>query len=803
MITAWIIALLVMWGILAFFEASLSVWSVTWVMQAWIITHWVESDAIILLLWMSTALIIVVLNVPFLRKRWISAYLLTRFKSIMPKMSTTEREALAAGTVGWEGQLFNGNPDFHSLLRQPKSVLQPEETAFLNNELNELCRCLDDWEMTHRLVDLPPKAWEMVRQKGFLGLIIPKNYGGKGFSASAVSEILTCLASKSLSAAAVVGVANSLGPAELLLHYGTEEQKTYYLPRLASGDEIPCFALTSPEAGSDAAAIPDTGVVCRQQWNGSLTLGIRLNWNKRYITLCPAATVIGLAFHLLDPDHLLGEKEDIGITCALIPANTPGVIKGRRHFPMNMAFLNGPTQGKDVFIPLDWVIGGKAMAGQGWRMLMECLSAGRAIALPSNAAGSSQAAALACGAYARIREQFGLPIAQFEGIEEVLGNVGGLTYIINAVLSITVSAIDQGAKPAVASAIVKYHTTELARKVCFHAMDLHGGKAICLGPNNYLGRSFESIPIGITVEGANILTRDLMIYGQGAIRCHPYLWEEIDSIQQNDLARFDRALFGHAGSVISHTVRAFVFGLTGGRGSTVPAGPLKPYFQKMLCYSVVMAFLSDMSMVLYGAQLKRKERISARLGDVLSYLYLLSAVAKKYYNDGAMTEDFVLVEWSCQMLFYAIEEAIFDWLNNIPSILLRVMLRMISFPFGRRCKKPLDKMERQIAVLMTQDTQSRQRLSAAVFKEPLDNHPLGRLEEAFKRVLSVEPIAHKIRQAAKNNIIQGFTRIERMEAALAKNIISAQEAQLFREAETARQAILAVDDFDAEDLMRK
>lgn len=702
-------------------------------------------------------------------------------------MSSTEREALAAGTVGFEKELFNGNPDFDILLTQPKIELTTEEKYFFDHTLKKLCQLLDDWVITHEQMDLPAEVWKFIQTKGFLGLIIPKEYGGLAFSSTALAELLTQLCGKSTTAGTTVAVANSLGPAELLLNYGTQEQKDYYLPRLAKGEEIPCFALTNPEAGSDAASIPDRGIVCRKEWNGKEIIGINLNWNKRYITLCPIATVMGLAFYLLDPKHLLGDKEDIGITCALIPSNTPGITKGRRHFPIGTAFLNGPTQGKDVFIPLDWVIGGEEKIGCGWRMLMECLSAGRGISLPAGAAGSVQVATLASGAYTRIRQQFHLPLAQFEGIEASLAKMAGYTYIINAALRATTAMIDQDAKPALLSGIVKCYTTEFARKVLMEAMDVHGGKAICLGPKNYLARAFEASSIGITVEGANILTRNLIIYGQGAMRCHPFLNEEMVSVQNNDVKRFHKAIWGHFCLVFKHLWRVIMTLLS----------PLffcrnRSYLKEVSYYSARFAFLSDMMMLLLGTQLKRKERISARLADILSFLYFISVMLKDYQK-----EDVSLLNWSCQTLLHDIEEAMWDIVNNLPKRGWAWVLKRLVFPFGRRCLKPSDRIEHEIAMLMTHDTDTRTRLCRHVFKEALPNNPLGQLELAFKKVLAVEEIERKMMHAMKEGKINGFTREERMKAALAKHYISKQEADAFLEAELLRQSVLAVDDFES------
>ncbi|HYL19990.1 MAG TPA: acyl-CoA dehydrogenase, partial [Burkholderiales bacterium] len=502
--------------------------------------------------------------IPQLRRALLSDPLLGWFRKVMPQVSQTEQEALEAGTVWWDGDLFSGKPDWNKLLAYPKPTLTSEEQAFVDGPVEELCRMCDEWQISYELNDLPPEVWQFIKDQGFLGMIIPKRYGGMGFSALAHSEVIMKLGSRNATACVSVMVPNSLGPAELLLHYGTEEQKNYYLPRLAKGLEMPCFALTGPEAGSDAGAIPDFGVVCKGVHEGKEVVGFRVTWEKRYITLGPVATLLGLAFKLYDPDHLLGQHEDLGITVALIPTKHPGVNIGRRHFPLNGSFMNGPNSGKDVFIPLDWVVGGRDYVGQGWRMLMECLAAGRAISLPSSTTGGAKTAVRATGAYSRVRSQFRVPIGKFEGVEEALARMGGNLYVMEAARLMTAGAVDLGEKPSVVSAIVKYHCTERARQVVNDAMDVHGGKGICLGPNNYLGRGYQQIPIGITVEGANILTRSMIIFGQGAIRCHPYVLREIAATREADPASasraFDEALWGHVSFVVRNVVHSLWLG---------------------------------------------------------------------------------------------------------------------------------------------------------------------------------------------------------------------------------------------------
>src|SRR5579864_1526249 len=566
------------------------------------------------------------LNVRPLRKSLITRPFMAAYLKLLPTMSQTEREALEAGTVWWDGELFTGAPQWSKLLSAKAPRLSTEEQAFLDGPCEELCRMLNDWNITHELGDMPPHVWEFLKTRGFFAMIIPRKYGGLEFSAYAHSCVLLKIASRSATASSTVAVPNSLGPAELLNHYGTPEQKDYYLPRLARGEEIPCFALTGPRAGSDAASIPDTGIVTRGMWQGREIIGLRLNFSKRYITLAPVATVVGLAFRMFDPEKLLGEKTDIGITCALIPRNTPGVTIGRRHFPINVPFQNGPIQGRDVFVPLDFIIGGPKMAGSGWRMLVEQLSVGRCISLPSNATGGAKAGIWATGAYARIRRQFNMPVGKFEGIETVIARMVGLTYIMDAARSVTAGAIDGGEKPSVPSAMLKYHVTEMGRQVANDAMDVHGGKGICLGPKNYLARSYQIVPVAITVEGANILTRNLIIFGQGAVRCHPFVLKEMNAAKNPDreagVRAFDAAMIGHVGFAISNAVRSFILGLTSARFTRVPdTGATRRYFQHVNRYSASFALATDVAMLALGGYLKKKETLSARLGDVLSSMY--------------------------------------------------------------------------------------------------------------------------------------------------------------------------------------
>lgn len=784
-------------------RASLKVWTISAIVGLICLSHYTDSYFLICLMWLLAAVVLIPLNVTSVRRQYLSSEAFKLYKKMMPKMSNTEKEALEAGTITWEGDLFSGSPDFASLLKRSQGSINNEERDFIETKVTKLCHMIDEWQVTHHDLDLSKEAWSFIKDHGFLGMIIPKQYGGLEFSASAQAAVLIKIYSRSVTGGTTVSVPNSLGPGELLLKYGTKAQKDYYLPRLAKGLDIPCFALTGPNAGSDAASIPDKGIVCKGNFNGEEVIGIKLNWNKRYITLAPVATILGLAFRLFDPDGLIGDKSDIGITCALIPVETKGVVIGRRHFPLNTAFMNGPTQGQDVFIPIDYVIGGKEMVGQGWRMLMECLSAGRAISLPSSAVGGTQVAALVSGAYARIRTQFNTAIANFEGIEEPLARLAGIAYINNAALYMTVASIDAGEKPAVASGIVKYHTTENARHAALDAMDIHGGKGICLGPNNYLGRGYQNAPISITVEGANILTRCLIIFGQGAIRCHPYVLKELESAEKNDLKLFDRVLFGHIGHFFQNAARSLILGATDGYSMRYHKDSLKRPIQLITRYSAHLAFLADFAMVVLGADLKRKEKISARLGDILSLLYLASAVIKRFHDDGRPNDDWPLVQWSYQYLLHSVEIKMKELTLNFPSRFSRVFLKCLLFPSGLRRHYPSDKLGHHVATLISTDTPTRKRLTKYAFIDDSTPNPVATLEKAFKLVLETAPIEKRVLRAAKKGELQSLTLLEQIDEAQLKEIITQEEALKLREAELARQSVIAVDDFSTDELKGK
>lgn len=804
--SALLIALLAA-GLLAYHRAALWMWTTALALLLVIATRVYGVSISLIVCWILFLGIFIPLNYLPWRRRYFSSRVLSMFIKDMPAMSRTEKEAIAAGTVTWEGDLFRGNPDWNKLLSLPPAQLTDEELEFLDGPVETLCGMINDWDITHNRADLPPEVWVFMKEQGFFGLIIPKQYGGKGFSAYAHSQIIIKISGRSITASTTVSVPNSLGPAELLLEYGTEGQKNYYLPKLARGEEVPCFALTSPEAGSDAGSMTDHGIVCWGEHAGVKVLGMRLNWNKRYITLAPVATVIGLAFKLYDPDHLIGSKTDIGITCALIPRNTAGVKIGRRHFPLDTPFQNGPTQGNDVFIPLDWIIGGREQAGNGWRMLMESLAGGRAITLPSSAVGGAKVLAYTTGAYARIRRQFHMSIGSFEGIEEPLARIGTYSYIMDAARTFVTGSLNHGEKPAVASAIVKYHVTELARLVTRDAMDIHGGKAICLGPNNYLGRGYESSPIAITVEGANILTRNLIIFGQGAMRCHPYIYKEIQAAQIDDekkrLIDFDRVLFKHLGFSISNVVRAFATGVTGSHLVFAPGGKTKRYFQHATRFSSAFALIADISMIIMGGSLKRKESISARLGDILSYLYLLSAVLKHYHDQGRNIDDLPLVRYASDFCLFETQERFDEILKNFPSRTTAFLLRLFIFPLGMRFARPRDKYNHKIAQLFTSPTTTRQRLSAGAYISAAQHNPLADIQDALIKCIAAEPIEKMIRNAAHDGLLTGYTPAEKLQHALDSKLITIEQFDICIQAEAARKKVIAVDDFAPEELTQR
>ena len=800
MFYGWITAFCVVCAVLAYNRASAWWWSVSLAaLLACLHAAAFVTPATINALWIAFVVVSALTLPTPLRRTLIGVPLLALFRKILPQVSQTEQEALDAGTVWWDGELFSGNPDWNKLLAYPKPTLTAEERAFIDGPVEELCAMLDDWQITNELHDLPPVAWQFIKDQGFLGMIIPKVFGGKGFSALAHSEVVMKLSTRSGTAAVSVMVPNSLGPAELLLHYGSDAQKNHYLPRLANGSEMPCFALTSPEAGSDAGAIPDFGVVCRGTWEGAEVLGMRLTWEKRYITLGPVATLLGLAFRLYDPEHLLGARDDVGITLALIPTATPGVHIGRRHLPLNAVFMNGPNWGRDVFIPLDYIIGGAANAGQGWKMLMNCLAAGRSISLPANATGMAKLCALTSGAYGHVRTQFKMPVGRFEGVEEAIARIGGNAYLMDAARVMTAGAVDLGEKPSVISAIVKYHLTERARAVVNDAMDVHGGKGICMGPSNYLARAYQQIPIGITVEGANILTRSMIIFGQGAIRCHPWVLKEISATQEPDAARalrdFDIAFFGHAAFVVGNLVRVLVLGLTRACFIRVPGDAhTRRYYRQLTRFAAGFALLADAAMFVLGGSLKRRERLSARLGDILSQLYLASAVLKRYEDAGRPADDLPLLHWAMQDALLRLQEAFGGLFDNLPGRVVGFVMRQLIFCHGLEYKAPSDALGQQVVRTLMAPGPARQRLTAGTYISPSEHDAVGGLEAALVAVIAAEAVEAKMRAAQKAGVLSG-KGTSLTDSALRQGIISASDAQVLARAQQLRRRAIMVDDF--------
>jgi len=728
------------------------------------------------------------------RLKWLSRPAFRLARKAMPGLSATEREAIEAGDVWWDGDLFTGNPDWDKLLAVPPASLSADEEAFLAGPVETLCGMLDDWRITWTDRDLPEEAWDFLKRHRFFGMIIPKEHGGLGFSAYAHSEVVRKISTRSVAAAVATMVPNSLGPGELLMRFGTKEQQDYWLPRLADGREIPCFGLTSPEAGSDAASMTDTGIVCRGEHEGREVLGIRLNWHKRYITLGPVATVLGLAFKLHDPERLLGQEEEIGITVALVRTNTPGVEIGRRHIPCFQMFQNGPNEGRDVFIPLDDVIGGRERVGQGWRMLMSALAAGRGISLPSLSAAGAAFAAHTSGAYARVREQFHIPIGKFEGVQEKLAAIAGTAYQLDAARRLTCAGLDQGHHPAVISGIMKLQATERMRTALNDAMDIHGGKAVIDGPLNYLGNFYRAIPVGITVEGANILTRCLIVFGQGSIRSHPFILKELLALADTDetrgLAGFDDVFWKHVGHTTKTFFRAWGRSWSGGLLSPAPnAGAASRFYRQLGRYAAGFALAADFAFLTMGGALKRRELISARFGDILSELYLLSAALKRWQDEGRQRDDLPLLRYCMAQGFRTIEARFAEIFANLPNRPAAWLLKLIVQPFGAKALGPSDTLVAQCAAILLAPSPARDRLTPGLYHGRNDEG-LARLDRAFALVTETQAIHDRLKRENRPD----------WRAAHASDALSNAEARLMEEAENAVAAAIAVDSFAPEEL---
>ncbi|MNH67487.1 Acyl-coenzyme A dehydrogenase [compost metagenome] len=767
------------------------------ILSAFLITPWS------LLLGIPIIALSIIILVEPLRFNLITKPAYKTLANSMPSISTTEQEALEAGTSWWEKELFMGAPDWSQFEKYPYPTLSEEEQSFIDNEVELLCSMLNEWEIHHHLKDLPPEVWQFIKDKGFLGLIIPKSFGGKEFSSFAQSRIMSKIASRSLTTAVSCMVPNSLGPGELLMHYGTDAQKQQYLPGLAKGEEIPCFGLTSPEAGSDAGAIPDSGVVCYGEYEGAQVLGLRMNFSKRWITLAPIATVVGLAFKLYDPEGLLGDKNktEYGITCALIPASHAGVKIGARHFP-GSPFMNGTVEGEDVFIPIDWIIGGQENAGKGWRMLMECLGVGRGISLPALATAAGEMSYLTVGAFAKIRQQFNISVGKFEGVQEATSEIASDAYMLEAFRYLVTCGLNQGGTPAVMTAMAKYYATETMRKVVNHGMDIAGGRAIQLGPRNFLALTYQAIPIAITVEGANILTRSLMIFGQGSMRCHPYLFEELQLLQSEDkstsVKKFDDLLFKHLAYTFNRGAKSFAYGWTGG-SSDAPQSVdqfTASYYKTINRFSANFALVADMALGLLAGDLKRKEMLSGRLADIHAHLFISTAILK-FYEAGQKTEAEQLhAKLALQKAFLNIQEAFWGLFENFPAKLPAAFVKWICFPFGRVISKPDDELKKQVAELMMQEHPFREQLKHHVFYSTKADDVTGRLEHTFQILRTIEPLWDKFKKAESKGKFKGLTFEENIEHATKEGFISESEAQQLLQYNAIRFDSMLTDIFD-------
>ena len=791
---------LLAWAIVLAVAALL--WQSGWITGQ---SHWVTGGIWSYLIWLP-ALVFGALSVPVIRRGVVIAPALSLVKKILPPVSDTEQQALDAGTVGLDAELFAGRPDWSKLRGIPPIVLTAEEQAFLDGPTEDLCEMIHDWPMRFEEREIPEKVWDFVRTHGFLGMLISKEHGGLGFSAQAQSLILGKIASRSPDVASIVMVPNSLGPGELIEKYGTDEQKDYYLPRLAKGLEIPCFSLTGPTSGSDAATMRDIGYVTRGQHDGEEVLGVRLSWDKRYITLGPKATLVGLAFRLFDPDGLLGTDDDIGITVALIPADHEGVNIGRRHLPSGVAFPNGPNWGNDVFIPMDWVIGGEAMVGQGWRMLMECLAAGRAISLPSSSTAGAKAMLRFTTAYGRVRKQFGLPVARMEGVEEALVRIVESAYAIEAARAVTAAMVSRGEKPAVISALMKYQTTERMRIAVNDAMDIHGGRGVCDGPSNYLQAAYQIVPVGITVEGANILTRTLITFAQGALRAHPYLFAEIQAAKNEDnheaLNEFEEAFSSHISFSVSNVAGALFHNLTGGVFASSPGDvrQLSRWYKQAWRQSRNFALIADLTVALLGGGLKTKQKLTGRMADALSELYFLLCILKRYEDDGFPKADAAIVELAATNALYRCQQSFIGVIDNFPNVLARLLMRFVVFPFGRHYHPASDALGGNVAKLVLVPGEVRDRLTRYMYVSENPDDPTGILEVAFKKVIQVEDIEKKLERAIREGKIKRYHGIDWFGEAVKAGVLSETEAMELKAAEDLVDRVIAVDHFDPDEV---
>ena len=797
-----LVALLALLAAFVWFRMSVQIWLITAIVvfTLGLFSGSAGMSLSLLLLAVLVPLLVLLFYAPVLRKKYLTTPLFELVEKTIPPISQTERDAIDAGTVWWDAELFSGKPDWSILFGAAAPALSDEEQAFLDGPVEELCAMSDDWQITHELNDLPPAVWKFIKRKKFFGLNTAKEYGGLEFSAYAQSCIVQKLATRSASVAVTVMVPNSLGPAELLYHYGTAAQKKHYLPRLASGKETPCFGLTNPWAGSDASGMPDSGVACRDKHNGEMVLGFRVNWEKRYITLAPVATLLGLAFKAHDPDGLLGDQVELGITCALVPTDAKGVSIGTRHLPLNASFQNGPNSGKNVFIPMEWIIGGQEQVGQGWRMLMESLAAGRGISLPAAAAGAAKVSARSSGAYARIREQFGTEIGNFEGIIDALARIGGLTYLLDSGRMLMATALLAGHKPAVTSAIVKQQCTDLSRRVVNDAMDLHGGKGICMGPGNYLARTYQQIPIGITVEGANILTRSLIIFGQGSLRCHPHLLDEINAVALEDreqaLQQFDESMRQHIAHVIANKIRSTACALSRGwlaRGTG--KGIIKKHTRSIEHLSAAFAFLADVTLFLLGGDLKRREMLSGRFADALSNLYLACAALKRFKDHGEPGDEEALADWACSHALFEAQQALDGILRNYPRPMLGKLMRVNIFGGGRYLQRPDDALSRAVSDVLQTPGAARDRLTEHMYIATDQSEISAQLELAFALMTESKTLRRRL-QKEDHEPAAGQEYDAWLEDLRVAEVLNADQMDLLSRTRKVVAEVIRVDDFD-------
>lgn len=787
------------WAILALVVGALSRFDVTGT------GFWVDSSIWGWLFALLPGIVLALLSVKPIRMATLMTPVYGAVKSILPKVSRTEQEALDAGTVGWDAELFSGRPDWRKLNEIRPLTLTAAEQAFLDDQTETACRMIDDWDIRNNRADLSPELWQFLKDEGFLGMLIAKEHGGLGFSAQAQSMIVSKIASRSVAAGITVMVPNSLGPGELLEKYGTADQKAKYLHRLAKGQEVPCFALTGVHSGSDAGGMRDIGIVTKGMWQGKEVLGVRLSFDKRYITLAPIATLVGLAFLLKDPDNLLGRGADIGITLALVPHDHPGMDIGRRHFPARQAFMNGPVRGKDVFVPMEFLIGGTDYAGQGWRMLMECLSTGRAISLPAIGSISIKQTLRTTSAYARVRRQFGIPVGIMEGVAEPLGEMVKRAYTFEAGRRLTASMVDEGQRPAVIAGLLKYTTTEAMRDSMDDAFDIHGGRAIQDGPGNYLFGAYMALPVAITVEGANILTRTLMTFAQGVLRAHPFLLKEVQAAQNKDrqqgLDQFDTAFGGHTKFMLRNIAASFVHGVTNGAFASTPnQGPMAQWYRKLHRYSQAFALTADWTTVFLGGALKRKQKISGRMADILSDLYLMSATLRRFEDDGQIAEDKELVDAIMADRIAHMEKTFGEVFANFPNPVFAWAMRILCFPLGRHAKPASDRVNYRFVRAVLRPGAFRDRLTTGAYVTMDPSDITGVLEDAFAKVTEAEEIEARFVKAARKGVIERRLDRDAIADAVAAGVLNDNEAGIMRAADEATDRVVKVDDFAADEL---